>query len=84
MPVIGAKLSQTDLVSLNRAMQQMGYSTLGEFLRDFARNKIANLGSPQIAERLTSLEQKVNLLVVERARWASIPRPAVPKTATIS
>jgi hypothetical protein len=58
MPIIGAKLSQTDLVALNRAIQQMGYSTLGEFLRDFARNKIANLGCSQIAERLTSLEQK--------------------------
>ncbi len=66
MPVIGAKLSNTDLVALNRLLEQLGYATLGEFLRDFARNKVSisdASGSLLLMQRLTSLEAKVNLLV---------------------
>ena len=65
MPVVSAKLSQTDLIALNRLLEQSGYATLGQFLRDFARSKVA-IGSAtaslKVDQRLTSLEQKVDLL----------------------
>ena len=67
MPVIGAKLSQIDLVALNRLLGQSGYATLGQFLRDFVRSKVTvastSGGSLEVTQRLTSLEQKVDLLV---------------------
>ena len=99
MPVIGAKLSQTDLVALNRLLEQSGYATLGQFLRDFARSKVmvasASSGSPEVAQRLTYLEAKVNLLVSgghnvasdESMRWWGRPdsnqRPPAPEAGIL-
>ncbi len=51
-------------MSLNRIMDSMGYSTLGEFLRDIVRQKI-DVGNEPL-ERFTSREEKVNLLYIGR------------------
>ena len=43
-------------MSLNRIMDSMGYSTLGEFLRDIVRQKI-DVGNEPL-ERFTSREER--------------------------
>lgn len=66
MPVLAAKLTSEDLVAVNRIFWKLGYQTLGSFLRDIIREELTLIKgkvNPDILERLTSIEQKVNLLM---------------------
>ena len=38
--VVNAKLLDGDVIALNRKLQELGYDTVGQFLRDFARGKV--------------------------------------------
>ena len=38
--VVNAKLKDDDVIALNRKLQELGYDTVGQILRDFARDKV--------------------------------------------
>lgn len=77
---VGVKLQPDDLVAVNRLLESNGYQTLGGFIRDLVHQELTIVKgqvNPDIYQRLTSIEEKVNLLLERNNTPATNPVPVV-------
>ena len=79
---VAAKLSEGDLMALNNLLHNLGYTTVGQFLRDIARRRL-DLSSKEVLQRLTSIEEKVNQLSIGRKPSKPATRVQIPATAPL-